>query len=290
MATVDQLPTRRHNLLGIMIPLQAGRHRRLRGRMTHEFDGKRYEKASFHQREWGTKLIAELGLLGDEYVLDLGCGDGTLTAQLAELLPQGRALGIDASQGMIDAARPKAGDRLRFLVMDIDDLDFTECFDVVYSNATLHWVKDHTRLLRNVRRALRPGGRLRFNFAGDGNCSNFFAVIRKAMACAEFRRSFEGFAWPWYMPTVAEYQILGESSGLHHFRVWGENADRFFPDETAMVPWLDQPSLVPFLPCLPERHREAFRGFVVDEMVRRTKQVDGRCFETFRRINVSARR
>lgn len=65
--------------------------------MTHEFDGKKYEKASTHQREWGTKLIAELGLQGTERVLDLGCGDGTLTAQIAALLPRGEAVGIDAS-------------------------------------------------------------------------------------------------------------------------------------------------------------------------------------------------
>jgi trans-aconitate 2-methyltransferase len=258
--------------------------------MTHEFDGKKYEKASDHQREWGFKLIAELGLLGIESVLDLGCGDGSLTAQLADLLPNGEVVGIDASQGMIDAARPKAGSRLRFLIMDINDLDFTECFDVVYSNATLHWVKDQVRLLRNVRRALRPGGRLRFNFAADGNCASFLVVIREAMAREEFRRFFTGFVWPWYMPGVAEYQVLCESSGFQDIRVWGENADRFFPDEAAMIRWIDQPSLVPFLPCLPEQARETFRSFVIDRMIGRTRQTDGRCFETFRRINVSARR
>ena len=51
--------------------------------MTHEFDGKKYAKASTHQKEWGSKLIAEFDLTGTERVLDLGCGDGTLTTQLA---------------------------------------------------------------------------------------------------------------------------------------------------------------------------------------------------------------
>ncbi len=106
--------------------------------MTHEFDGKKYEKASAHQREWGTKLIAELGLSGSEAVLDLGCGDGTLTAQIADLLPYDEVMGIDASQGMIDAARPKERKNLSFCKMDINDLDFRERFDVVFSNATLH--------------------------------------------------------------------------------------------------------------------------------------------------------
>lgn len=118
--------------------------------MTHEFDGKKYEQASAHQKEWGTKLIAELNLDGSEHVLDLGCGDGTLTGQIEEILPEGDVLGMDASQGMIDAALPKAQSNLQFRRLDINDLDFENQFDVVFSNATLHWVMDHQRLLQNV--------------------------------------------------------------------------------------------------------------------------------------------
>jgi trans-aconitate 2-methyltransferase len=89
--------------------------------MAHEFDGERYAQASAHQREWGARIIAELGLRGDERVLDLGCGDGGLTARLADLVPGGEVLGIDASRGMIEAAQPKARGNLRFRCMDIDD-------------------------------------------------------------------------------------------------------------------------------------------------------------------------
>ena len=256
--------------------------------MTHEFDGKKYEKASTHQKEWGTTLIAELSLRGTERVLDLGCGDGTLTVHLAERLPRGEVVGIDASQGMIDAALPKTRQNLQFLLMDINELDFVERFDVAFSNATLHWVKDHKRLLENVHRALRADGRLRFNFAGDGNCSHFFTVIRDAMALEEFTAYFAEFEWPWYMPSIDEYRALVESSELHDGQVWEENADRYFHDEEAMIRWIDQPSLVPFLAYVPRPDKDAFHGFVVRRMVEETKQGDGRCFETFRRINLSA--
>jgi ubiquinone/menaquinone biosynthesis C-methylase UbiE len=66
------------------------------GTMAHEFDSKKYEQASAHQKEWGAKLIAELDLKGNESVLDLGCGDGVLTTKIAKQLPAGRVLGIDA--------------------------------------------------------------------------------------------------------------------------------------------------------------------------------------------------
>ena len=254
--------------------------------MTHDFNGKKYEKASTHQKEWGTKLIAELRLNGTEHLLDLGCGDGTLTAQIAELLPEGEVVGIDSSQGMIAAAQSKTRRNLRFVLMDINDLDFSTEFDVVFSNATLHWVKDHQCLYENVSRVLHPGGRIRFNFAGDGNCSHFIEVIREAMSREEFAALFAAFEWPWYMPPVDEYAALVESSGLFSAQVWGENADRYFPDEEALIRWVDQPSLVPFLVHVPGQAKDAFRTFVVRRMIEETKKEDGRYFETFRRVNV----
>ncbi|MFH1706502.1 MAG: methyltransferase domain-containing protein [Planctomycetota bacterium] len=256
--------------------------------MPHEFDGKKYAQASAHQKEWGNKLIAELGLKGSERVLDLGCGDGVLTAQIADLVPKGEVVGIDASRGMIEAAQPKARKNLRFVLMDINTLDFADEFDVVFSNATLHWVKDHKRLLANVGRAMRPGGRLRFNFGGEGNCANFLAVAREAMAAKEFAPLFAKFDWPWYMPSVKEYTALVATSGFKDACVWLENADRSFPNAEALIKWIDQPSIVPFLSHLPEKARSPFRAFVVERMLEKTQQPDSTCFEIFRRINVSA--
>ena len=256
--------------------------------MLHEFDGKKYEKASSHQKEWGSRLISELSLKGNERVLDLGCGDGALTAQIAALLPDGEVMGIDASQGMIDVAVTKQQSNLQFFRLDINQLDFDNQFDLVFSNATLHWVKDHQRLLQNVYRALRVRGRIRFDFAGEGNCSHFFSVIREVLALGEFRTFFTEFDWPWYMPSVDEYTALAKSSCLQEVHVWGVNADRFFPDAAMMICWLDQPSLVPFLRFVPDLKKTAFRDCVVNKMIEATMREDGRCFETFRRINLSA--
>ena len=159
--------------------------------MAHEFDGQKYAQALTHQKEWGRVLIDELQLQGCESVLDLGCGDGALTARIAELLPQGSVVGIDASRGMIDAAITHSRPNLRFIVMDIRELRLSESFDVTFSNATLHWVHDHQALYERLGHLLHKGGRIRFNFAGDGNCSNFFAVVREAMR----HKSFRDLSW-----------------------------------------------------------------------------------------------
>ncbi|MCP3888456.1 MAG: methyltransferase type 11, partial [Desulfobulbaceae bacterium] len=142
----------------------------------------------------------------------------------------------------------------------------------------------------NVGRSLHTNGQVRFNFAGDGNCSNFFKVIREAILLDNFAEYFSYFQWPWYMPTVNEYSALAESSGLHNVNVWGENADRYFPDVETMIKWIDQPSLVPLLPYIPKEKQTIFREFVINRMIEETRQNDGRCFETFRRINILAQK
>jgi trans-aconitate 2-methyltransferase len=258
--------------------------------MPYEFDGEQYKQASTHQKEWGNKIIGELQLSGFECILDLGCGDGALSAQLAALVPNGFVLGIDASQGMIDTARKIQMPNLSFTVKDINLMDFKKEFDLVFSNATLHWVKNHPHLLQNTLDSLKSGGRLRFEFAGDGNCIHFFKIIRDVITQPRYAPSFHKFEWPWYMPCVTEYQALVKEFPFIDARVWGENADRYFPDEAAMIRWIDQPSLVPFLGYLGPQDKQAFRDLVVKEMLAATREPDGRCFETFRRINVSAQK
>jgi trans-aconitate methyltransferase len=168
-------------------------------------------------------------------------------------------------------------------------MNFNNEFDVIFSNATLHWVKDHQRLLRRAFKALRKNGLLRFNFAADGNCSHFFKVIRKAIERDNFAAYFKEFVWPWYMPPIDEYRELVEKIGID-VNIWGENADRYFPDTDALIGWIDQPSLVPFLVYVEDKYKSSFRDFVIEEMIKETKQDDGRCFETFRRINLLAKK
>ena len=259
--------------------------------MAFEFDGDKYREASSQQKAWGEGLISELDLRGDERILDLGCGDGRLTAELAECVPDGSVLGIDASEGMIETARKDhAAGNLQFEVRDIDDIDFESEFDVVFSNATLHWVQDHRRLLSGVCRSLKGRGVVRFQFAGDGNCSNLIEVVRAAMGRGEYADYFVGFEWPWYMPTVEEYRSLVDEAAFAEGRVWGQQGDKKFANAEEMVGWIDQPCLVPVLGCIAEKDKGCFRDAVVEAMIERPLQEDGTCFETFRRINVFARK
>jgi trans-aconitate methyltransferase len=254
--------------------------------MAYEFDGKKYEKASAHQKEWGNKLISELELRGNEKILDLGCGDGKLSENLAALVPDGLVLGIDASHGMIKVAKQKEKANLKFTLMDINELELPDKFDVIFSNATLHWVKDHRRLWKNIKNILADNGIIRFNFAADGNCAHFFKVVQTAIKLPEYKEYFKSFVWPWYMPGLEEYEKIVRPLDFSEIKIWGENADRLFPDEEAIVGWINQPSIVPFLKYIDDPEtKEKFRNFVIEHVLQDTKQENG-YFETFRRINV----
>ncbi|MFC1636771.1 methyltransferase domain-containing protein [Planctomycetota bacterium] len=259
--------------------------------MTFEFDGEKYKRASAQQKAWGKGLITELELAGRERILDLGCGDGALTAELAKLVPEGFVLGIDASESMIaTATKDHAGANLRFERLDINTMDFESEFDLVFSNATLHWIKDHRTLLRKVFKSLKDRGTARFQFAGEGNCSNLIRIVREVMSESPYADTFREFDWPWYMPTCREYQALMDKVPFAEKKVWCTNADRTFESSEAMTRWIDQPSLVPFLGCIDEPDRRRFRDAVVERMIAEMQQSDGTCFETFRRINVWARK
>ncbi len=257
--------------------------------MVHEFDGEKYRKASAHQQQWGAGLIATLEFCGQESVLDLGCGDGRLTAELAARVPQGRVVGIDASQGMITTAG-KYYDlpNVSFELLDILELSWEDEFDIVFSNAALHWVLEHEPVLAAVYRALHVGGKARFNFAGQGNCANFFSVVREIIRSERFAPFFIDFSWPWYMPGVAEYEALVTQAGFSATRVWLDIADRVFPDKESIVGWIEQPSIVPFLEYLPDGERDDFTAAVVAQVLARCDQGDGTYFETFRRLNLLA--
>ncbi len=258
--------------------------------MAYEFDGKLYEKASIFQQEWGNKLISELNLKGNEDILDLGCGDGLLTAKLAKLVPNGNVIGVDASEGMIKVAKEKEENNLKFLLMDINQIDLNRQFDFIFSNATLQWIKNQKQLWTNIHKLLNPNGFVRFNFAADGNSSHFIKVIKETIVFEEYKKYFSEFQWPWYMPSVDEYENNLKDFVFSELNVWSENTDRFFPDKEAMIGWVNQPNIVPFLKNIPEDKKELFREIVIEQMIKETLQENGQCFETFRRINVLAKK
>ena len=132
----------------------------------YSWNAEDYAKHSSTQYELAKELIPKLRLSGNEALLDIGCGDSKVTAQLASSLPGGCVVGIDNSEGMVDLARRNfpqtAYPNLHFQRMNVQSLDFQDQFDRVFSNAALHWVIDQRPVLKGVQRSLKAGGSLLF--------------------------------------------------------------------------------------------------------------------------------
>jgi len=256
------------------------------------FEGRKYEEFSQHQREWGNKLISELRLKGNETVLDLGCGNALTTGELAERVPKGKVIGVDWSSSMLDVARShKIENRIEnmeLMLIDINKISFNNKFDIVFSNATLHWILNHEKLLENIYSALKNRGFMRIQFGADGNCPHFIETLKEVIELFEFKKYFENFKWPWYMPKLKDYETLLSKTKFRNCKAWGENINYYFPDEKAMIGWIEQPSIIPLIAVLPRNLRDSFRNLVIEKMIEKTKQADGTYLEIFSRINAYA--
>jgi trans-aconitate methyltransferase len=170
------------------------------------WDPDRYARNARFVSDLAAAVVELLDPRPGERILDLGCGDGVLTAKL---LAMGcSVVGVDGSAAQIEAAR-KLG--LDALVMDGEKLSFDAEFDAVFSNAALHWMRKPEAVISGVWHALRPGGRFVAEFGGHG-C---VAKIKKALVGALNRRGLDGeAAVPWYFPTVEDYSTLLKNAGF----------------------------------------------------------------------------
>lgn len=165
--------------------------------MPQSWDPARYIANARFVAELGAPVVELLAPVPGERILDLGCGDGFLTRKLADLGCQ--VVGVDASAAQVEAAR-KLG--LDARVADAQNLPFDSEFDAVFSNATLHWMRDPDAAVDGAWRALKPGGR----FVGECGGEGCVALVRGGLERALARRGhrIEDHN-PWYFASAEEY-------------------------------------------------------------------------------------
>jgi trans-aconitate methyltransferase len=227
-----------------------------------------YAKNSSAQLAWAQELIQKLALQGSESLLDIGCGDGKITAHLAGILKDGQVLGVDASPAMIQlAARqfpPQSFPNLSFLEMDAANLRLARRFDLAFSNATLHWVKDHSAVLRGVHTCLKPGGRLLFQMGGRGNAAAITATIRQLIARPRWSPYFTDFTPPYHFYGDREYGSWLAAAHFRPLRVELIEKDMTHPNAAGLLGWL-RTTWFPYTDRLPIELREPFLAEVVAE-------------------------
>jgi trans-aconitate methyltransferase len=208
----------------------------------YNWNAQDYVKNSQNQFQWAQELIPKLKLQGNEALLDIGCGDGKITAELARCLPKGRAVGIDSSEKMIDLAKKafpqKDYPNLCFQVMDARKITFKSEFDIIFSNAALHWIVDQNAVLTGVQRSLKPRGRLLFQMAGKGNAKDILNIINELKTKELWKRFFQDMTFPYGFYDREEYNVFMQQAGLVADRVELFPKDMKFIGAEGLAGWV----------------------------------------------------
>lgn len=246
---------------------------------SQRWDAADYAANAHFVPELGQPVLDLLQPQSSERILDLGCGDGTLTKNLVALGAQ--VVGIDSSPDMIAAALQRGLDAR---IMDARALVFENEFDAVFSNAVLHWINDDPDApIKGAFRALRAGGRFVGELGGHG-CVG--AITAALVAMLERRGVKDAASWiPWYFPTVQDYEMRLRRAGFVPRSV--ELFPRPTPLPTGMRGWL-RTFANPFLAALPLEERDG----LLDEVTASLKPIlcdgDGRWTADYVRLRFAA--
>jgi trans-aconitate 2-methyltransferase len=214
-----------------------------------DWDGASYDRISGPMEAMGRAVLERLPLEGGESVVDAGCGSGRVTALLAQRLPHGRVIAVDADGSMVREARARLaplGERVQILEADLLELALPEPADAVFSTATFHWIADHERLFARLRALLRDGGRLVAQCGGRGNVHALRAVADEALRQEPYAGYVVGWKGPWNYATPQDTRARLRAAGFGEPRCWLEEN-----------------------PVVPEEPREYLRTIVLGAHVQR---------------------
>ncbi len=234
----------------------------------YDWNAEEYETNSANQKKWGKEIISSLHLRGNERVLDIGCGDGTLTKELAKGAEQGEILGIDSSMDMIKLAEKKypnsTNHNLSFKCLDARFLNLEGQFDIIFSNEALHWIKDHSTLMKNITHLLADMGRIVFRMGGQGAAEELIKVLDDVKSRPKFKEHFTSFEFPYGFYGISEYKQILQSNNLTQANLLMHSKIMLHNGKDGLKSWL-RTTWLPYTSLIPKYKRENFIETVADE-------------------------
>lgn len=192
-------------------------------KVMYKWNPEDYYQNSSEQQRLATEAIAKLGFKGNERILDIGCGDGKITVELAALVPDGSVVGIDSSAEMIEFAKSKfpaaSFPNLNFQQGDAKTLYFENEFDAIVSFNCLHWIKDHIAVLAGIKKSLKPLGKIHFLFAGKTDNNGMSDLAIKLVQMEKWQSYLQNLNNPYGLYTKEEYEEIVEKVGLKAINV-----------------------------------------------------------------------
>ncbi|MBV8884073.1 MAG: methyltransferase domain-containing protein [Chroococcidiopsidaceae cyanobacterium CP_BM_RX_35] len=232
-----------------------------------EWNASGYQSVSSLQEVIATEQLSRLTLGERDRILDIGCGNGKITAAISSRVPQGSVLGVDPSQNMIAFAQNHYGapiqPNLHFEVGDARSLPYHHEFDQIVSFNALHWVPEQDAVLRSICMALKPNGQALLRFVPEGSRKCLEDVIEDVCCLPRWVHYFQNHQKPYFHPTPEAYSALAKHNGLKVLRIHVEDKSWDFQTRQAFFEYC-QVTLAEWTRFLPEREWAAFITNVLD--------------------------
>jgi trans-aconitate 2-methyltransferase len=232
-----------------------------------EWNAQEYARIAALQRAMADEVLSLLDLRGSERVLDLGCGSGRVTSEIAARVPQGSVVGVDASAEMIGFASHQfaspAWPNLHFETHDIRNLPFRREFDLLVSFNALHWIPDQEHALRSIRSALKSDGRAQLRLVPRGERKSLENVIEETRQSSRWAGHFQEFRDPYLHLTPEQYRALAEANGLRVVSIHTQDKAWDFKSRAAFQAF-GAVTFVEWTKRLPESERPEFVTDVLD--------------------------
>jgi trans-aconitate 2-methyltransferase len=228
-----------------------------------EWDAELYRQRSSLQQTMAAEVLLTLELTSSDRVLDVGCGDGRITSEIARRVPNGCVVGVDASSNMIELASRQIGPNLHFEVADACALPFDHEFDLVVSFNALHWINEQDLALASIHKSLKPGGAAHLRLVPMGARKSIETVLEETRNLPTWSKYFRDFRDPYLRLTEGEYCSLARKSGFRIERVQTESRTWDFRTRKEFFAF-SSVSMVEWTKRLPESLRAPFVNEVLD--------------------------
>lgn len=248
------------------------------------WDPKQYHKFQAERSAPFFDLLALVEIRPNLRVVDLGCGTGELTRQLADALPNSDVTGLDSSVQMLAKAASYAGPRLHF--EQEDQAQLTGEWDLIFSNAALQWSEKHEQLIPRLYERLLPGGQIAVQVPSNHNHISH-QIYRETADEELFKTVLKGFQRYAPVLTIDEYARLFFDCGADEINVFEKIYAHVLEDSNAVVEWISGTALVPYFERLGE-HKESFVDAIRVKM--KAALPESPVFYPFRRTLFSARK